>query len=57
MELVLARRALAISENILEEKRKEAKEKRKEMDAQWKQLEEKEATLKQSFIKFNNVYD
>lgn len=55
MELVVARRNLSISEELLAAKRHEAKQKRKEMEDQWKDLEEKEAMLKQTFIKFNKV--
>lgn len=55
MELVTSRRILAVSEKALEIRRGEAKVKRKEMDQQWKELEEKEAGLKQSFIKFDKV--
>lgn len=56
MDLVVARRNLAASEELLALKRKEAIDKRKDMNRQWKELEEKEASLKQSFIKFNKVY-
>lgn len=40
-------------EKKLTKKRNEAKERRKHMDAQWKELEEKEESFKMNFLKFN----
>lgn len=54
-ELVAKKRELYDVEQRLADKRKDANKKRKEMNAQWKDLEDRETTLRENFIKFNSV--
>lgn len=55
VKLVEERRHLDEAEQKLAEKKKEAEKRRKDIDDQWRDLAEKEALLKQNFIKFNKV--
>ncbi|KAF2881444.1 hypothetical protein ILUMI_24730 [Ignelater luminosus] len=52
-ELVAKKRELYDVEQRLVDKRREANKKRKEMNAQWRDLEDRETILRENFIKFN----